>query len=678
MQMDQLMHKCEDHEDLLVLLVTHRGVMYLHNLVTAIQMLQVFAEKDLAKRIEPDREDLYAGYHEVFSSSGTKGETIRSSKDRGIVAEGDSADYNNSVDNSTNSVASDFKNVEGTTSVVSSDHISVEDAASGVSTGNTTICAMTPTQIDIVNRAKEHILVHFENPANQHYLQCRNHSLPVKDMIVRDERFELLLCDIYENRNRLDVEGACQVIIALNTLEHRNARIYNGILRHLMRVQLYDVADDSMSSFGDSIDHTTNGNITSCATAQVLKERGRLLLKACQCYVKAGYYDIPLYSKVCRELYRRYIETVGTEVKLGHEVDKELIVETLRLFAKVEVYDPVVFREVARVVKGTSLEPRDLVDVAVAFAAHRNCNKIHDDVMVWVAGEVGHQLSDFTTLEVAKCVHAFARLGLYFESVYNEVTRRLIEELQGCTSSCATSSLSIRQMGLIVLDIANYSPKVGSTARLVQMLLGYLEEHIDLVTEKTAINVVFAMCAADLRDMNRYMLAFLLRKIGSGTEWEQCKYKVFAIWLYYIVNLPELAGYIPMRCVTAGMREWLLRHGNGTQFRQELLEIAELLQRELGVTQIDMDATGMEITAGDIIDTLSSIDLQMDGEMHKIVINEACCRNDVQRVVGVDLVTQNLLKKSGAQVHSINFHYWRSMGRSEKVRYIRSLLYSSG
>jgi len=44
-QLDQLLIKCEDVESVLVLLVTHRGVFFVHNLITAMQVLGGFADE---------------------------------------------------------------------------------------------------------------------------------------------------------------------------------------------------------------------------------------------------------------------------------------------------------------------------------------------------------------------------------------------------------------------------------------------------------------------------------------------------------------------------------------------------------------------------------------------------------------------------------------------------------
>lgn len=45
-QLDQLLLKCEDNEDILAVLVTHRGVFFVHNLVTAVQVLAAIAEEE--------------------------------------------------------------------------------------------------------------------------------------------------------------------------------------------------------------------------------------------------------------------------------------------------------------------------------------------------------------------------------------------------------------------------------------------------------------------------------------------------------------------------------------------------------------------------------------------------------------------------------------------------------
>ncbi|ORM40824.1 uncharacterized protein BXIN_2335 [Babesia sp. Xinjiang] len=628
MQMDQLMSKCEDHEDLLVLLVTHRGVMYLHNLVTAMNMLQAFAERDRARTRQPDADDLFAGYQEVF------GDDVAPPKAEYAAGNGE-------VENRMNGIHQAKAAKEATEQLGRPQELTL--------TGD--IDGLTETQQNILKKAKEEVLVHFENPANRHYLKCRQHSMPVADVIVRDERFDLLLHDIYENRNKLDVESACQIIIALDALQYKYFRLYNGILRHLMRIPLHD------------------------SYPSTAKEKGKLLLKACQCYVRAGFYDSPLYSKVCREIYRQPIEGAT------NEIDPESLVETLKLFAKVDVYDPVVFSAAAARLMHTPLTANDLSHVAAAYAAHNNYTKTHDEVMIWAANQIQKRTNEFTTLELARCVNAFAGMRLFFPPVYNTLVQRLIDDLEMAGNSYVKMQLTIPQMSVIVHHLANFAPDEHTTQSLIHNFMAYLEEYIDLVDEKCAINLAFAVCATNTHVANPYLLSFLLRIIGKGTEWEQCKYRVFAIWLFHVINFPEISANMPKRCITSGMREWMLRHGNGTQFTAELKDIADILQKDLGlknITETDTTAKGNEVIEGreasDAVTAISSIDISIEDIKHKIVINENSCRNDTQKPIGVDLVIQNLLRSTGAKVHSVNFQHWLSMNRTEKEQFLRDVL----
>ncbi|GBE61545.1 hypothetical protein, conserved [Babesia ovata] len=649
MQTDQLLSRCEDHEDLLVLLVTHRGVMYLHNLVTAIRMLQGFAERDRLERTQPDADDLFSGYKEVFSSD------VDLDSSQGVVYAAQSTPNEGAAKPTVGAYGQDETHgANVVTNNMQPNQLTAQNEHLGV-TENLKYDpdALTETQQSILKKATDEILTHFTNPANRHYLSCRQHSRPVAEIIVRDERYDLLLHDLYENRHKLDVESACHIIIALDALEHRYFRLYNGILRHLLRLPLdrleYDVAHDS----------------------------GKLLLKACQCYVRAGFYDIPLYSKVCREIYKLPME--HTEA----HANAIMVMDTLKIFAKVDVYDHEVFSRAAALLPRLPLTVNDLSHVAMAYAAHQNYSKMHDDVLVWIAKQIQERQNEFGTLELARCVHAFASMRLYFGPAYSSLAQRLIDELETATHVYTKTQLTIPQMAVVAYHVANFAQHAEETQALVRGLMTYLEEHIDDLDEKSAIMLAFAVCATSAHDTNPYILSFLLRKIGSGTVWEQYKYRVFAIWLYQVVRFPELNVNMPKRCITAGMREWLLRHGNGTQFGAEIEEMADILQNELGLKNVTPQTTTHRPTnytasegkgSADAIEAISALEINIDGEMLQIVVNETSCRNDPSKPIGVDLIIHNLLKRSGVQVHSVNFQLWRSINRVLKKAYLQDTL----
>ncbi|KAK1442786.1 hypothetical protein BgAZ_303040 [Babesia gibsoni] len=633
MQMDQLMFNCKDHEDLLVLLVTHRGAMFLHNLVTALKLLQSFAEQGRLKAHQPDADDLFSGFNEVFKHS---------EKQSGVgVAIGDDGNVSNSR----------------------GDTMSTDVTSEVDENRNQELEALTETEKQIVKRANEEILHHFENPANQHYLRATAHSRPVAEAIVRDERYDLLMHDLYANRTNLDVESACHVIIALDSLQHKYFRLYNGILRHLMRLPLDNLNGDSANRIG------------------------KLLLKTCHCYVKAGYYDSPLYSKVCREIYKRPLE------QHHYSVETELLMESLKLFSKVDVYDPSVFIGASSMVTKVPLTADDISHVALAYAAHHNYTKLHDDVLEWVSKEIQKRASEFTIVQLARCVYAFANMRLYFQEPYNILIQRLTDDVERATRSYAKTALTIPQIASIVQLVSNYAPHSLATKKLIHNLMVYLEDFIEEINEESAINMAFAICATECQgelrgkddnivaDLNRYMTSFIWRIIGSGTEWERHKYRIFAIWLFHILMFPELDMNIPKRCVVSGMREWLLRHGNGPQFPEEFDDIVHILHHEIGL-KMDPAAVASpgsfnELGHHDLMDPISlfpSIVVTANGKTIKILMNEKNCRNHPYKPIGVDLIVQNLIRSRGIPVHSINYQHWRSMDRKAKIQHLEEII----
>ncbi|AFZ81065.1 hypothetical protein BEWA_004730 [Theileria equi strain WA] len=412
MQLDQLLHNCDNYDSLLGVLVTHRGVMYLHNLVTVMTLLRDFAEKDKGE-FQPDADDLFAGYSEMHSKQKTA--------------------HTTSIDES----------------------------------------RLTKTQKAILAKAKSEILVHLEDPKNEHYMKASQHSRKLSDAIIRDERllhvsslnlyrYDLLLQDLYVNRNKLDIASACHVIISLDSLGHKYFRLYNGILKHLLRMPM---------PFSDEDPQTVN-------------DIGNLLIKTCHCYVKAGFYDIPLYNRVCKGLF--------TSVSSGMSESEgfhRLLMNVVRLYGSVKSYDCHVFERIAELVQDKRLSAQDVSLLALAFSAHQNYTRLHDRVMYKVANEIETRPLEFGTRDLYNCISSFSNMSLYFERCWRIFSERLIEGIMYSINTADKLEFSVPELSSIVEKVCridNTSPFVN---KLVEYTLIYLEDHINDITEDSAINL---------------------------------------------------------------------------------------------------------------------------------------------------------------------------------------------
>ncbi|KAK2194920.1 uncharacterized protein BdWA1_003599 [Babesia duncani] len=487
MEMDKMIYACESSEDVLTLLVTHRGSF-------------VQQEKN---RTQPTCDDLFAGYNLMLPFPKAK--------------------------------EVNFTNLE----------------------------PQTPAREAILKTVNREILIHLQDPQNQEDLRCINHSAKLSDAIKRDERYELLLSDLYKHRTSLDVASACFIITSLDALGHHYYRLYNGILRHLLKMDI----DPS-----DSVQY------------------GHLLMETCDCFARAGFYNVPLYSKVTRLILDAHDKNMD---------DTKLVMKVVGLYTRITSYDPVVFSKMSSALIGANLSSQELGDVALAFAIHGNLSKMHDCVLYWVASQLQEKHVECSPRQLGRCLVAFAKSRLYFPSCWNACTSLITRHLQRLLTSPDEPGISLAELGLLVEQICNFDPKNPTVSCMLQQVLGYMEYHIDAITEAIAINLAFAICTTD----------------------------------------------------SAGQREWLTRHGIGTWSRhlkdihRTILECRFDAKCNID-TQMDKALVNESLNPYEAIPSISILD-DHGNEFCRLVINELNVRNYPERPLGVDLLIKHALEHLG-------------------------------
>ncbi|UKK02510.2 hypothetical protein MACK_002603 [Theileria orientalis] len=541
MQLDQLMYNCTNHEELLNLLVTHRGAMYLHNLVTVMKILRSYVEAEDKDEYRPDCDDLYLGYKRIFKKEAEKNEV--------------------SVD----------------------------------------LSSFTESEKDVIRKAESELVSHFRDPRNEEYVKVNNHNRELRDAIIRDERYDLLLQDLYVNKNKLDVISICNVIMTLDALDHRYYRLYNGLLKRLLSMDI--TFEDKPVSF--------------------LSKVGILLLKTCQCYARSGFNDVPLYNKVTRELIRNNLVTMMTNTSEDFEKEQdkekqELLTHIIDLYSQVKSYDYTVFSKISQSIDKVNLTPSGLSCLAVMFSNHMNMNKMHDRVMYHVAERISDDNESFTLSELCSCISSFSKMKLYFGKVWRVSTYRLIEAIEVSINGYEDIEIDVKTLCRAVHDITTMESASSRIHRLLDRVSLYLEQRIDEIDEQSAINIAISavithasineridideekdviyespklviknvyddddiidtiatttsgcgsttgtgnrnsgICVGDLKahnidnmsKLNNYFLSYVWRKIGTDIEWEREPLKVFAIWLYHMLVLPEFKHNINKRCI---------------------------------------------------------------------------------------------------------------------------------
>ncbi|UKJ89510.2 hypothetical protein MACJ_002761 [Theileria orientalis] len=652
MQLDQLMYNCANHEELLNLLVTHRGAMYLHNLVTVMKILRSYVEAEDKNEYRPDCEDLYLGYKRIFKKEADKKE-----------------------------VAVD-------------------------------LISFTESEKEVVKKAESELVSHFQDPRNEEYVKVSNHSRELRDAIIRDERYDLLLQDLYVNKNKLDVISICNVIMTLDTLDHRYYRLCNGLLKRLLSMDI--TFEDKPASFVSKV--------------------GVLLLKTCQCYARGGFNDVPLYNKVTRELIRNNLVTIITNTadyckKEQHGEQQELLVHIISLYSQVKSYDYTVFSKISQSIEKVNLTPSELSCLAVMFSNHRNMNKMHDRVMCHVAERISDDYESFTLGELCSCISAFSKMKLYFGEVWRVSTKMLIEAIEVSINGYEDIEIDVKTLCKAVHDITTMESVSSRIHRLIDRVSLYLEQRIDEIDEESAINIAISAvithaslneridvdeekdviyespvlvtekvydndgstgttvtgsrgdCDGDLEahsidnmsKLNNYLLSYIWRKIGTDVGWEREPLKVFAIWLYHMLVLPQFKHNISKRCIFPSFRQWLLVYNTRHEIRKEVSNVIENLYSKYKIyTKHDKVDSYNELLEAPVPVDMLVVDEKYGNKVINIV--ESTVRNENNRATGVDLVIKGILEHYGLEVHFIDAHQWMSMDGIGRMATVESII----
>uniref|UniRef100_A0A3B0NAD8 RAP domain-containing protein n=1 Tax=Theileria annulata TaxID=5874 RepID=A0A3B0NAD8_THEAN len=613
MQMDQLIYTCTNHDQVLNLLVTHRGAMYLHNLITVMNTLRQFVENEPKNKYKPDCDELFLGYNNVFRK-----------KELGEKSNIDLSNFSES-------------------------------------------------EKEVIKKAQWEIIRHFEDPKNEEYLTTYHHNRDLKDAIIRDERYDLLLQDLYMNKNKLDMESMCNVIITLDALGHQYYRLYNGLLKRLLVIDI---------SFPNK-------------TPDFINKVGLLLLKTCHCFAKSGFYEIPLYNKVVNELFKTNLSNMLVDPE-----HSRLLSYIIRLYAIVKSYDCGIFYEISDSITKVKLSPSDATWLSVAFSNHLNFNKTHDRVLYYVAKRVSQDHKSFSTQELCMCLSSLTKMGLYFGEVWNVCAKRLISEIEVSMSGFNDIGLDINTLCRALYDIATVDKSTNLIHTLIDKASLYLEERIDSLCEESCINFAISVISTHSNSVNKsdeittylnetnelyptslygqinlnyYLLSYVWRRIGTDLFWEKEPLKVFAIWLFHMLVLPEFKHNIHKRCILPCFREWLLVYFTRNEIEDEVCKVISDLSSKYKIySKFDASEFFKPLLQSPIPADFIVVDENFGNKVINII--ESPIRNDPKRPSGINVVIKRIFENFGLEFHTVDSNLWLSLGEQERTELIESII----
>ena len=439
--------------------------------------------------------------------------------------------------------------------------------------------------------------------------------------MLRDPRYDVLLRDLIRFVPKLDFLAMTNVACSLKQLDHKYYSVFSRMLQPLMQHPKPEIS-----------------------TA----------LRCMEAYCWAGYHQQS-------HFFRRFAQVFSESMT---DLELHQVVESAVLFSGAAEYQDIFFEAADQRLFGnlSHLSPHDFSLIASAFTAHLNTQ--HDELLAQVAQLLEAQAMEMDFVDIARCLRAFHRSVLFFPNAIQA-------GLNACSVPLYRAWLLRKRSGELkpvhVAELLESAAFFGVHSDLTRVALEYLVDYVDVIPERAAIQVVFAMCMTGTVGNHSRLLRFLFRKIGSGTAWEKQRVRVFQIWLSQLLQFPWLDCRLKRRCIDAGLRAWCLhRGGYGCPHPEEVREMSAVLDTMMVEHQSFVP----------VKHTAYELDLVIGDRKVALLVSSETARNTLTPVGGTLLQIKHLQDR-GWRCVVIPLRAWRGLPvapSTARPQYLRALL----
>ena len=264
--------------------------------------------------------------------------------------------------------------------------------------------------------------------------------------------------------------------------------------------------------------------------SRTLRNHLNLLLDCAEAYVWAGFLSHPFFDQcaellvlprepsspnqdthegseshnICQSIHDRKRLPQGTCCALS-ACDTATLMKAVRVFGALQHVSRMLFDQVSHILESRwkVLSPQDVTSIAVAFSTPLRPAEGAIRVLSQVAGHLEVNIDSYEYQNIAKCLAAFKALNVFFPSCIEAGCERLARHV--------TMGYNVRQHCAIsvpaLCDMMEASAHFGSAfsksnlsvtkaaSDFCSVTLMYLEDHIDEIGEKGAMQALFAMSA---------------------------------------------------------------------------------------------------------------------------------------------------------------------------------------
>ncbi|ETW46494.1 hypothetical protein PFMALIP_05398 [Plasmodium falciparum MaliPS096_E11] len=709
LKMDQNLLRCQNYEDVLSILVTHRGALFLQNLITAIRMLSGFVIEQKKEKLEKDKLNTISDYTKIY---------MRADDEMGKNIPDDISDNNNNRhidDNNKQDLSYNNKQDISYNNKQDLSYNNKQDISynyTGIDKIENNIIERYKNVFDILNNKA---LVESE-------MNTQGKKRKLEDIIVLDERFHLLIDDIYKNRKHFDVLSICHILISLKELNYKHFLLFNSFVNPLKNFDIYIK------------EQFTNNQKFSfiCSTIE-------LLLECFNTYIWAGYYNLNIYNKLMNSIllnkfiyinkntiytqhyeqlknytYMEYDYNINYPIKIkdvlnffeinedfyyiGHvkknndrvyddnvlNVDYikesksifyslypiflslELFLKSIEIYKNIYVYNSLFFMIAEKMVYYYTqyLTPSSISMICEAFSRHRIFSIEHDRPFCHISKLVENNFSKFSLEHLYIILSSFKKMNLFFERCIILVCKKFKKHFSSCYIRRQESVLSLNKISILMESITFFNFQNKYIDDFIVSCVNYLEDYIEDIEEETSINISYSLILCNMVHINPYFFSFIWRKIGKTTYWEKRKSQICLLWLSHMIQFKWLEYDLPKFCVLECLKVFYLkRKEKKFSYSKILQNISKILNNMNIQHDIYVDIYGPYI-----------LDILIKNTRNVLMLTQDTTRNEINRDLGDFKIILNHLKLFGYKAKPINTKYFDSLCDEMKENYIKDIL----
>lgn len=368
-----------------------------------------------------------------------------------------------------------------------------------------------------------------------------------RDRLLSDARYVLLIRDLREFAPQLDLKSIETIMSAMRSLDHCDFKLFGALLKRVYSIDL---------------------GYTDIATAVSIG----------QVFEWAGFGKAETFYKRLSDLVEKGAKGLSTRDMMN----------SLIMFSRLGKLYPSVMHALVEIIpdRFQALRETDIGIAAIAASEFGEVISVSPVAVGKMAEELLKRSSEFESAHLRAWIRvgiSLRRVNVMHENFLRVLWSRSMNELSACAHQrerMDPSVSSISDLGMMVESCAYFGE--GSACDIREIILPHVLDNIDIVTEETAIRIMFgvSMFSASVSAVSAPTVSLLIRKIASATDsWEKHKLKLFSIWITKIMQFDFVSSEFRKLVIDSSLSHYLIaRRGYGIPYPEDSRALFEAMQ----------------------------------------------------------------------------------------------------